>query len=136
MRNPFASRQFVAFLLTGGTAAVVNFLSRIVYNLWMGFSAAVVLAYLTGMITAYVLARMFVFTGSHSLSRSLFYFSLINVLAVIQTWLVSLGMLHYVLPALGVTRLAPELAHAVGIIVPVFTSFLGHKYLSFRNPPP
>jgi putative flippase GtrA len=25
-----------------------------------------------------------------------------------------------------------EIAHAVGIVVPVFTSFIGHKYWSFR----
>lgn len=134
MINAFASRQFVAFLLTGGIAALVNFISRIIYNLWFGFSAAVILAYLTGMVTAYVLARAFVFTGRHSLSRSAFYFALINVLAIAQTWLVSLLLLHHVMPALNVVRFAPELAHAVGIVVPVFTSFLGHKYLSFRTP--
>lgn len=136
MINAFASRQFVAFLLTGGTAAAINFISRIVYNQWLGFSSAVILAYLTGMVTAYVLARTFVFTGRHPLSRSIFYFTLINLVAIVQTWLVSLLMLNHVLPAFSVVRFAPELAHAVGIVVPVFTSFLGHKYLSFRASPP
>ena len=51
MINEFASRQFVAFLLTGGTAALINFISRIIYNQWLGFSSAVILAYLTGMVT-------------------------------------------------------------------------------------
>jgi|SRR5690554_2079794 len=136
MINAFASRQFLMFLLTGGVAALVNFASRILYNQWMGFSSAVILAYLTGMVTAYLLARAFVFTGAHPLSRSILYFGLINLLAVVQTWLVSLLMLHQILPAIGIVRMAPELAHAVGIVVPVFTSFLGHKYLSFRTPRP
>ena len=52
MIGEFMSRQFLAFLLTGGTAAAVNFGSRILYNRWMDFSSAVVLAYLTGMVTA------------------------------------------------------------------------------------
>lgn len=133
MIQPFMSRQFVAFLLTGGTAALVNFFSRIVYNSWMGFSAAVVLAYLTGMVTAYILARIFVFKGStQTLQRSMMLFALVNLMAIIQTWAVSLLMAYTVLPALGVTRFTLEIAHAVGIVVPVFTSFLGHKYWSFR----
>ena len=133
MLQPFMSRQFVAFLLTGGTAALINFCTRIVYNNWMGFSAAVVLAYITGMVTAYVLARIFVFKAStQTLQRSMLLFALVNLLAIIQTWAVSLMMAYAVLPALGVTRFTLEIAHAVGIVVPVFTSFLGHKYWSFR----
>jgi len=133
MLQPFMSRQFVAFLLTGGTAALINFCTRIVYNNWMGFSAAVVLAYITGMVTAYVLARIFVFKAStQTLQRSMLLFALVNLLAIIQTWAVSLMMAYAALPALGVTRFTLEIAHAVGIVVPVFTSFWGHKYWSFR----
>lgn len=135
MLRAFVSGQFAAFLLTGGIAALVNFLSRILYSQWMGFSLAVVLAYLTGMVTAYVLARAFVFTGAHPLSRSVVYFSLINLVAILQTWGVSVLLLRYALPAFDVNRFAPELAHAIGIMVPVFTSFLGHKHLTFRSPP-
>lgn len=133
MIQHFMSRQFLAFLLTGGVAAAVNFSARILYDLWLSFSAAVVLAYLTGMVTAFVLARLFVFReSSQSTGRSAGFFILVNLLAVLQTWLISLGMLHYVLPALEVTRFAPELAHAVGVVAPVFTSYLGHKRWSFR----
>ncbi len=133
MIQPFISRQFMAFLLTGGTAAVVNFCTRIVYSNWMGFSASVVLAYLTGMVTAYILARIFVFKAStQTLQRSVLLFALVNVLAIVQTWAVSLLMAYAVLPMLGVTRFTLEIAHAIGIVVPVFTSFLGHKYWSFR----
>ncbi|HDZ10215.1 GtrA family protein [Pseudohongiella sp.] len=133
MIQPFMSRQFIAFLLTGGTAALVNFITRIIYNNWMGFSSAVVLAYITGMVTAYILARIFVFkTSTQTLQRSMILFALVNLLAIIQTWAVSLMMAYAVLPALGVTQFTLEIAHAVGIVVPVFTSFLGHKYWSFR----
>ena len=52
MIGAFRSRQFLVFLLTGGIAAAVNFGSRILYNQWMGFSAAIVLAYITGMVAA------------------------------------------------------------------------------------
>jgi putative flippase GtrA len=43
-----------------------------------------------------------------------------------------MGMAYYVLPGAGITYFAPEIAHAAGIVVPVFTSYLGHKHWSFR----
>ena len=133
MTSAFLSRQFVVFLVTGGTAALVNFVSRIAYNQVMGYQAAVLLAYLTGMLTAFVLAKFFVFTDStQALHRSALMFALVNVVAVAQTWAISVGLAYYVLPAWGITAYARELAHAVGIVIPVFTSYLGHKHLSFR----
>jgi hypothetical protein len=33
---------------------------------------------------------------------------------------------------MGVTAYVPEIAHGVGVAVPVFTSYLGHKHFSFR----
>jgi len=129
----FASRQFLVFLLTGGSAAAVNFGSRILYNLWVGYSTAIILAYLTGMVTAFILARLFVFREStQSLHRSALIFCLVNVVAVAQTWAISMGLAYYVLPAAGIKAFAPEIAHAVGVAVPVFTSYLGHKRFSFR----
>lgn len=133
MIRQFASRQFLFFLLTGGLAAVVNFSSRIAYDVWVDFSTAIILAYLTGMVTAFILARTFVFTESRTtLRRSVLLFSLVNLAAVAQTWLITMGLAMFALPALGVTRFVPEIAHAVGVMVPAFTSYLGHKYWSFR----
>lgn len=133
MKETMVSRQFLAFLLTGGTAAAVNFCSRLLYSLWFSFSTAVILAYITGMITAFVLAKLFVFTeSSQSTHRSAFFFILVNLVAVAQTWVISLGLAHYVFPAIGITLFADEIAHAIGIIVPVFTSYLGHKRWSFK----
>lgn len=130
----FRSRQFVAFLVTGGLAALANFGARIVLNQWMPFSWAVVLAYGVGMVTAFVLARAFVFTDSRQQThKSMLFFVLVNLVAVAQTWAVSMLLAHWLLPALGVDRFAPEIAHAVGVVVPVFTSYLGHKRWSFSN---
>ena len=134
MITQFKSRQFLLFLLAGGTAATVNFGSRILYSLWLSFSTAVILAYITGMITAFVLARLFVFKQSgHSMQRSAIYFVLVNLVAVLQTWAISMGLAYYGLPALGVTHWVTEIAHAVGVAIPVFTSYLGHKHWSFRQ---
>ncbi len=133
MIRSFLSWQFAGFLLTGGLAAGVNVGSRLLYNQWMSFSSAVILAYLTGMVTAFVLARAFVFTGSRqSVRRSATFFVLVNAVAVLQTWGISMLLAYGLLPWLGVSRYAPEIAHAIGVAVPVFTSYLGHQRFSFR----
>jgi putative flippase GtrA len=129
----FLSKEFLGFLITGGIAATVNFLSRIYFNQFYSFSVSVVFAYLLGMLTAFILARVFVFNkSSQSIGRSVVIFSLVNVLALTQTWLISMGLNYYVLPRLGVERFVPEISSAIGIIFPVFTSYLGHKYWSFK----
>ena len=94
---------------------------------------AIMLAYLTGMVTAFLLAKWVVFKKSkQSFSRSVILFSAVNVLAVTQTWLISMGLALYALPHMGVKTYLNEIAHAVGVLVPVFTSYFGHKHFSFR----
>ena len=133
MIKQFFSHQFLLFLLTGGTAAAVNFGSRILYSVWLSFSYAVILAYLTGMVTAFVLAKLFVFkTSQQSMQRSAVFFALVNLVAVAQTWGISMLLLYVVFPAWRFTYYAAECAHAVGVVVPVFTSYLGHKRWSFK----
>ena len=133
MIQSFLSKEFLGFLITGGIAATVNFLSRIYFNQFYSFSVSVVFAYLLGMMTAFILARVFVFNkSSQSIGRSVVIFSLVNVLALTQTWFISIGLNYYVLPSLGIERFVPEISSAIGIIFPVFTSYLGHKYWSFK----
>ncbi|MFC5078836.1 GtrA-like protein [Vibrio thalassae] len=134
MPNIYASRQFVMFLCTGGFAAAVNFGSRIFFSQYVSFSTAIVLAYLMGMVTAFALARVFVFTDSkNSVVRSAFYFTLINIAAIAQTWIVSMLLAYYILPFFNISKYIHEISHLIGVLVPVFTSFIGHKSLSFRE---
>ena len=130
----FFSRQFITFILTGGFAAAVNFGSRFLYNTFVDFPVAVTLAYLTGMVTAFVLAKVFVFQGaSHSTAKSAALFALVNVFAFAQTWIVSMILAYHLLPSLGVHQFDKAIASAVGIAIPVFTSFVAHKYITFRE---
>jgi putative flippase GtrA len=131
--SQFFSKEFVVYLCTGGTAAGVNFASRWIYNHWLDYSYSVLFAYATGMTTAFILARLFVFKNStQSLSRSTIFFVLVNIVTGIQTWAISMFLAVLLLPKLGFTQFVPEIAHAVGIAIPVFTSYLGHKHFSFR----
>ena len=85
------------------------------------------------MVTAFILTKIFVFKAStQSVKRSAMIFALVNVLAAAQTWVISMGLNFYVLPAIGVEQHVADIASAIGIAFPVFTSYLGHKRWSFK----
>jgi putative flippase GtrA len=133
-KKTFVSREFLVFLLTGGFAAAVNWGSRIVYNIWMPYSSAIIVAYITGMITAFILAKLFVFKSStQSTGKSVFFFTLVNLVAVLQTWSVSVGLAYWLFPKLGMNWHDRDIAHLVGVAIPVFTSYVGHKRWSFKH---
>ena len=54
-------RRFASFVATGGVAAGVNVLVGWLLQSVMVYELAVAAAYLAGMVTAFVLARLFVF---------------------------------------------------------------------------
>ena len=128
------SKQFVKFVLAGGFAAIVNFGSRIVLSLWISYVPAIVLAYCIGMLTAFVVNKLFVFQDSvDGLHHQASWFVLINLVAVLQTVLISVLFADYLLPLIGMRWHPESVAHAIGLAIPVFTSFIGHKYLTFRT---
>ncbi len=131
LRRP-ETRRFAAFLLTGGLAAAVNVASRIVFDLAVPYEAAVMLAYLVGMTTAFLLARLFVFSGSgRSLHVEYGRFALVNVAALVQVLVVSVGLAKLVFPALHFVWNADLVAHVIGVLSPVVVSYQGHKRFSF-----
>jgi putative flippase GtrA len=131
--SDFLTPQFRRFLLAGGIAACVNIASRMVYDLLVPYSVAIVLAHVTGMATAYLLTRRYVFTASgRDHLESSFRFAVVNLAGVAQTWLVSMFLGNHALPAMGMTNHAHDVAHVIGVGAPVFTSFMAHRYWTFR----
>lgn len=140
LRRP-ESRRFLAFLLTGGLAALVNILSRFGFEALLrrmgagpitSYEIAVALAYLVGMTTAFFLAKAFVFAGSgRSLRVEYGRFAVVNLAALIQVWTVSVLLLRLIFPAVGLTWNAETIAHIIGVLSPVFVSYHGHKRFSF-----
>ena len=127
-------REFTLFVLTSGFAALVNILSRIFFSTFTAYEWAVFLAYIVGMLTAYFLSRQFVFESSgQSVKREMTGFIFINIIAVIQVWGVSVALYKWFFPLLGWTFEPALLAHICGVVSPIFTSYFGHKYISFRK---
>ncbi len=128
------SRQFILFVLAGGIAAAANFLSRIALSEVMRYVPAIVLAYCIGMLTAFLLNRAFVFTtADNPVSQQVRWFLLVNLLAVLQTVLISLFFARWLFPLTGMDFHPETVAHAIGVAVPVITSYLGHRRWTFRT---
>ena len=127
--------EFSRFLIAGGVAAASNFGSRFIFSNFFSYAVAVFLAYLVGMVVAFLLMRGQVFNARNgSLVQQVTKFVGVNVLAVLQTLVISLLLARWLLPNIGITDQvkAEVLGHLVGVLVPVVTSYFGHKFLTFR----
>lgn len=131
-KKPLEQWRFLAFMIAGGIAALVNILSRIAFNLVMSYELAILVAYLCGMTAAYLLNKKYVFAASgRGVTSEYTRFTLVNAVALAQVWIVSVGLAKAVFPAMGFYWHNETTAHVIGVLVPVFTSYFGHKHYSF-----
>jgi putative flippase GtrA len=125
--------EFFRFVLAGGTAAAVNIVARLLLSAVVRFDVAVALAYLVGMATAFILNRQFVFDRSdRGVQSEMMRFVLVNLAALVQVWIVSVGLAEWLFPKVGLTWHAELIAHVIGVLSPVAASYLGHKHFTFR----
>jgi putative flippase GtrA len=123
---------FAKFLLAGGLAAAANFGSRLALQPVVGFNAAVVLAYLVGFLTAFVLNRAFVFPKSgKSLRREIGWFFLFNLIAFPVVVAAAILLRDYVFSRFLTRGLAETVAHGCAILVPVVFNFAAHRLVTF-----
>lgn len=127
-------KRFVYFAIAGGLAALCNFGSRILLSQVLTYALAIVIAYLIGMTAAFFLNRAFVFPeGNESIHKQAGWFVAVNVFAVLQTLAISLLLARIVFPAMSFDFHPETVAHAIGVAVPIFSSYIGHKKLTFRT---
>lgn len=128
------SLRFMRFALSGGTAAAVNIGSRIVFSYFMSFNVAIIAAYGMGMTTAYILMKTFVFdpTGRGVPAEYARFFS-VNLVALAQVWIVSVGLVDLVFPVFKMTYRPELLAHTIGVLSPLLTSYILHSHITFSK---
>jgi len=134
MLNKFFSKQFLRFLIAGGIAASVNFAVGYSLQGLLPFHGDIVVGHLSGMLVAFFLFEQSVFEGTeNSRVKSAPIFIAINGLALAQTWLVYYVLHQYIFPGAKFYFHPDVVARAIAIITPIFTSFLGHKYFTFKD---
>ena len=121
--------ELARFIAIGGLAALVNLVSRYLLDFIMPFEAAVVLAYMVGMVFAFSLFQKLIFGGSGELrSRRVIRFVQVNLLGAGLAWAVSSLMARLALPAIGWDFHPFEVAHFAGVAAPTISSYLLHKH--------
>lgn len=126
--------KVLRYLVLGGLAAGVNWGSRFAWNQIMPFAAAVIVAYVTGMVTAFILFRVFVFPESQApLARQIRNFVLVNMVGASLTWLLSIWLVEHLFPSIGFRFYPEAVGHALAIAAPTITSWFGHRYLTFAK---
>ena len=116
--------EFISFIICGGIAALVNMGTRWLLNHIFSYAVSICISYLLGMLTAFFLFKIWVFGATQS-SKAL--------RALFQTLLISIGLTDYVFPFMQFHFYPEDCAHIIGVLFPVFTSFIGHKYLTFKR---
>lgn len=130
----FASRQFLHFLIAGGIAAAVNFCVGFSLSGLLPFHGDIIAGHLSGMVVAFILFGRKVFEeSSNKQATQVLIFVAVNAAAMTQTYVVYYLLVHMVFSHLESVVYADVIARAIAIITPIFTSFLGHKYFTFRQ---
>lgn len=129
-----ASRQFLLFLLVGGTAAAAQWLSRFAFGAVMPYAAAVACAYVVGMVVAFLLNRRFVFPAAGpDLRQQFLRFVAVNALAFVLVWAVAMVIGDILLPRFMDKAVAHAVGHGIGIMSPVVLSYVLHKRFTFKQ---
>ena len=129
----FLSAQFVKFLIAGGLAALLNWSARFLFSTWFSYGWAVLLAYLIGLSSGYVLNAWLVFPKSgQTRRREIAYFVGVNLMSLPLVWGLSVGLGDFLFPTIMDRSLAQALGNGIGILSPVALSFVLHRKLTFR----
>jgi len=126
--------EFLRFVVVGGVAAAANIGARAFFSMFMGYVPAITCAFFIGLSVAFIANRVWVFqaSGKHWAEEAAL-FTAVNLLGLVQTLAISWALARLVFPWIGMTYHPETIAHAIGVLTPIVTSYLGHKYVTFRK---
>lgn len=127
--------KFLLFLLCGGIAALANIYSRVIFNKFLSYKVSIVLAFFIGLLVAFLLFKFVVFKKKnlHNLNKEIVKFIIVNALALIQTFVVSLVFADYIFVWCNLSYHRYDIAHIIGVVTPVVTSYIFHSVFTFRE---
>lgn len=129
----FLTKQFLAYLMTGGFAAIVHWASRIILNNWFSFSTAVIISYFIGMFTAFMINTFFVF--SHSRKKRIIQardFFVVNMIFFPIVWFLSIIINNFFV-YINFKFFAYEISHGIAVSFPMLATFVIYKFFTFRD---
>ncbi len=127
-----ARGRFAAFIVVGGFAAAVNIGARVLFNLAVSYEVAIVLAFPVALSAAFILNKIYVFRSTGDLTAQFVRFLAVNLVALAQVWAVSMILDRLLFPKIGLVWHTEFLAHVLGVLSPIVTSYVAHKRYTFR----
>lgn len=126
-------KNFTLFVIIGGVSSVVNLAARVAFNYLFSYEVAIILAFPVALSFAFVLNRCLIFNAENGHWTGQFgRFLIVNLVALVQIFAISVLLARFVFPRVSM-GFHPELvAHAIGLVSPICTSYWAHKRFTFR----
>jgi len=132
----FNRNEFISFFICGCAATAINITARGLLSHSMPYGAAIAVAYCIGLVAAFWLFRRFTFNKVNKTGQSpkkVACYLAVNFYGLLQTMVISVVLADYFFPWVGMDFYPQYIAHFLGLCPLVLTSYLGHKYLTFRR---
>ncbi|MDR2352713.1 MAG: GtrA family protein, partial [Deltaproteobacteria bacterium] len=128
-------KKIFKFIVSGGIAAFVNLISRWILFHFLPYTVSITIAYILGMLTAFIIFKFFVFDSGQSgkTKKEVLFFILVNIFALIQTLIISVFLAEILFPYIDFKFYPYDIAHIIGVAIPVLSSYLLHKKFTFAN---
>ncbi len=127
-------RRVFSFLFVGGSAALINWLARIILSFWLEYELAVLLAYIIGMIVGYLGYRFLVYSASDSsVKAEIMRFIVVNIISGVIVVLSASLLARIILPFIGQAIFVEESAHALAIALGAVINYHAHAHITFAK---
>lgn len=130
----FKNTQFYFFTFIFLFSFLLNYLLQYYFdNTIENNYIATFLVYFTQLIVLFLLIKLFVFHHStRSILYQFFYFSVISVISLAQVVLIKYLLINYVFISASFFDFFSYLSLFIAILLTLFTSYLAHKYITFK----
>jgi len=123
--------QFINFLFCGFIAAVVNWISRLLFNdfLFINLSLSIIFAHVLGMLVAFLLFRIIVFKSNKNLLHSISSFTIVNISSLILIYFMTILFITILSFSNFDILYIKGISHALAISLTSITSYV--LYIKF-----
>ena len=121
--------QFIKFLFCGFIAALVNWISRLLFNdfMFINLSLSIIFAHVLGMLIAFLLFRIVVFKSNKNILQSISSFTIVNILSLILIYLMTISIINILSFSDLDILYIKGISHAIAISITSITSYVLHK---------
>ena len=129
----YFTKQFLYFIFSGGTAALLNWSSRIVLRFYLDLIPSAILSYALGLTCAFLLYRHFVFPFSEVPIKTQIIRFLLTQFSFMPIVIIIFSQLSIIFNKTGLDYLSENFAYALSLMIPPLITFFLYKFFAFKN---